>query len=125
VSSRRFVVQRHDVRPGEVHWDLMVEDGAVLVTFQLDAPPEGEVSGRRSFDHRERYLDYEGPISGDRGSVAIWDRGRAHDLEGTPRGARWTARFEGARMSGEWELSGGLAEKDPVRLRLVPPTRAC
>ncbi|MCW8140697.1 MAG: hypothetical protein KIT58_17495, partial [Planctomycetota bacterium] len=67
---RRFVVQEHTVAPGDVHYDLMIEDGAALVTFQLPAPPAGEaVRGRRSFDHRPRYLDYEGPISAGRGHV--------------------------------------------------------
>ena len=31
-------------------------------------------------DHRLAYLDYEGPISGDRGSVTRWDRG-TYDVE--------------------------------------------
>ena len=39
--TRRFVVQEHAVRPGDVHYDLMIEDGEVLVTFQLEAPPGG------------------------------------------------------------------------------------
>lgn len=103
---RRFVVQEHRVRAGDVHYDLMLEDGEVLVTFQLDAPPgpHGPARGRRSFDHRPVYLDYEGPISGDRGEVRIWDRGRMSDLEGDPRAPRYRARAAGERLRGVVEV---------------------
>jgi hypothetical protein len=108
--TRRFVVLRHVVREAadgqaeEAHVDLMVEGAAqgALVTFQLDAPPPAR--GRRSFDHRPRYLDYEGPISGGRGRVERLDAGRVEDVEGDPRAGRWRARFEGARLLGLHEL---------------------
>lgn len=103
-GGRRFVVQEHTVAPGDVHWDLMVEDGGVLVTFQLASPPAARARGRRSFDHRLRYLDHEGEVSGGRGAVRIWDRGRVDDDEGTPRQARWRARFAGQRLAGPFEL---------------------
>ena len=116
---RAFVVQEHELAPGQVHWDLMVEaapDGP-LVTFQLAAPPTAGVAGRRIGDHRRAYLEYEGPVSGERGTVAIWDRGRVEDEEGDPRAARWRARFQGQRLLGRWTLEGGEA----VRLRPEGP----
>ena len=33
------------------------------------------IRAERLPDHRRRYLDYEGPISGNRGSVIRWDAG--------------------------------------------------
>lgn len=71
----RFVILQHD-HP-ETHWDLMLEAGPVLRTWQLGAPlaPGCTVPAQSSFDHRLLYLDYEGPISGNRGSVVQWDRG--------------------------------------------------
>lgn len=100
--KRRYVVQEHTVREGDVHFDLMIEDGAALVTFQLlTAPPS---RGRRSFDHRPAYLEYEGPISGDRGAVRIWDRGEVEDVDGAPRAARWVARVRGGRLAGTLEV---------------------
>lgn len=117
---RRFVVQEHTVAPGDVHYDLMIEDGAVLVTFQLPAPPAGEaVRGRRSFDHRPRYLDYEGPISAGRGHVRPWDRGQVADLEGGPREARYRARLEGGRARGVLDVAGDCAEGADVEVRLL------
>lgn len=74
----RFVILHHTTRDGE-HWDLMLEQGDVLQTWQLLANPliaEGyPISARRIGDHRLAYLTYEGPISGDRGNVARIDEG--------------------------------------------------
>lgn len=71
----RYVILEHD-HP-LLHWDLMLEAGPVLRTWRLEAPPEpGRVVGAAaSFDHRPVYLDYEGPVSGDRGTVRQWDAG--------------------------------------------------
>ena len=77
-AARRFVVQHHVLHEGE-HWDLMLEEGDVLLTWQLADPPEQAV-GRavpavRIGNHRPAYLTYEGPVSDDRGEVHIVDRG--------------------------------------------------
>jgi hypothetical protein len=51
-----------------------------LATWQLPCPPEQIQPGHpimatRIADHRKAYLTYEGPISNDRGQVAIHSRG--------------------------------------------------
>ena len=71
----RYVILEHD-HPG-LHWDLMLEAGDVLRTWRLTAPPQpGKVvPATATLDHRRRYLDYEGPVSGNRGRVVRWDRG--------------------------------------------------
>jgi hypothetical protein len=107
--TRRFVVHEHTVAPGDVHFDLMIEDGDVLVTFQLDGAPAIGARGRRSFDHRVRYLDYEGELTQDRGSVEIWDRGELVDVRGEPRANRYRVRFSGERLVGLYELTCGEA----------------
>jgi hypothetical protein len=108
--KRRFVVQEHTTGEGDVHYDLMIEDGQVLVTFQLEAPPAPGVTGRRSFDHRARYLDYEGEISAGRGRVAIWDQGTASDREGHPRAERYRVELAGQRLGEQLVLRGGVEE---------------
>lgn len=94
----RFAVLSHD-HPFP-HWDLLLEDevtGACRTWRLMSAlDTSGEIEAEQTFDHRLMYLDYEGPISGDRGTVTGWDRGefewRAQweDLcEVTLTGSRW------------------------------------
>lgn len=72
----RFRVLRHD-SPRGLHYDLLLETATLLMTFALDREPTPGTTGRAQQlpDHRRQYLEYEGPISGDRGSVAEWDSG--------------------------------------------------
>ena len=71
----RFVVLRHELPAGAnrpTHWDLMLEQQAALRTWAVPAPPE-EVTDteiNRLADHRRKYLRYEGPVSGNRGTVS-------------------------------------------------------
>lgn len=85
---QQYVILRHD-HP-ELHWDLMLEEGDVLKTWRLPQPPEiDQASDETSLDltaealpdHRLVYLEYEGPVSGDRGEVSRWDRGTFTLLE--------------------------------------------
>ncbi|MGD0384107.1 MAG: DNA polymerase ligase N-terminal domain-containing protein [Thermoguttaceae bacterium] len=72
----RYVILRHETTGGE-HFDFMLDMGGALKTWSLSQPPlKGvEMDAKALPDHRLAYLDYEGPISGDRGSVTRWDRG--------------------------------------------------
>jgi hypothetical protein len=58
----------------------MLEQDGKLLTWQVPLPPEqwGEeqIACAKIFDHRLKYLDYQGQISGNRGVVK-----RAHDGE--------------------------------------------
>jgi hypothetical protein len=71
----RFVLLEHDYPT--THWDLMLESGSVLRTWRLSKPlSAGEpLDAAGIADHRLLYLDYEGPISGNRGQVVRWDGG--------------------------------------------------
>lgn len=69
--------------PPAVHWDLLVEIPGQerLATWQLSENPaetDGPIAARRIADHRRIYLEYEGPLTGDRGWVRRIDRGEAH-----------------------------------------------
>ena len=72
----RFVVLQHD-RPDRLHWDFMLDQGAVLATWALPLPPALDhiLPAQRLDDHRREYLDYEGPVSQNRGYVVRWDEG--------------------------------------------------
>ncbi len=104
----RFVILEHD-HP-LLHWDLMLERGSVLRTWRLTAPPSAghAIAAAVAFDHRLHYLDYEGPISGGRGSVVRWDRGtftgRVEDessIEVHLRGERLQGRLLLERCEGD------------------------
>lgn len=72
---KQFVILEHNYRG--VHWDFMLEWGDVLRTWALAEPPQAGHSIRATplADHRLAYLEYEGPVSGDRGAVKRWDGG--------------------------------------------------
>src|SRR6266481_8830595 len=71
----RFVILIHDYP--ELHWDFMLEKEAVLRTWRLARQPSeaGPIDAVPLADHRLAYVDYEGPVSGNRGSVRRFDRG--------------------------------------------------
>jgi len=66
---RRFVVLEHD-HPF-LHWDFFIEQEDALAAWRLlESPRAGvRIAAVPLPDHRRHYLDYEGPVSGDRGSV--------------------------------------------------------
>jgi len=77
---RRYVILRHEMpspERGPVHWDFMLESDGILRTWALaeQPTPQREIAADELADHRLAYLDYEGPISGDRGTVTRWDAG--------------------------------------------------
>src|SRR3954469_24553164 len=70
----RFVILEHD-HPF-LHWDFMLEFENRLRTWRLATPPApGAVAAEALADHRLEYLNYEGPVGGNRGHVRRWDRG--------------------------------------------------
>jgi hypothetical protein len=97
-ESCRFVVLTHD-HP-VLHWDLMLERGEALRTWRLaQAPAPGVAIAAEALpDHRRKYLDYEGPVSGDRGTVVRWDAGTYAEFHETPDAV--TAVVDGARVKG-------------------------
>ncbi len=116
----RFVVLEHDWNG--IHYDLMLEPegGGPLRTWALDRfPAIGPAIGARALpDHRPAYLDYEGPISGDRGRVRRVDRGDYVVVRWTPDRVR--VRLEGATVRGIAELrrAGGAADPTDWTFRL-------
>ncbi len=106
-----YVILTHDTSGGR-HWDFMLEVGDTLATWSLEEPPDSNrpICAEALPDHRTAYLEYEGPISGDRGSVTQWDRGtyqlRRHDEQ------RLAAILSGGKRSGSVTLEQA---EDPGR----------
>ena len=112
--ASRFVILHHVVAGGE-HWDLMLEHGGVLLTWQLAREPIDAASlpipAKRIADHRSAYLEYEGSISGGRGQVVRVDHGMVNFERLTERccsiellDARLNGRFRLVQEGGEWSL---------------------
>lgn len=98
----RFVVLTHD-HPF-LHWDLLLEEGSTLRTWRLLEAPSvpAEIAAEALPPHRLLYLDYEGPVSGNRGHVTQWDRGRYTRIEETAE--HLTVRLDGDRLRSRLEL---------------------
>ncbi|RLS54554.1 MAG: hypothetical protein DWH91_11470 [Planctomycetota bacterium] len=103
----RFAILTHD-HPFR-HWDLLLESGEVAATWRLrEEPGPGKtVPAERIADHRQLYLDYEGPVSGDRGTVTRWDAGTYHLQE---QGIHvWRVILRGQRLCGEAVIRSATA----------------
>lgn len=93
---RRFVLLLHETPDDyqeQTHWDLMFETKETLITWTLTPRFSTEELQKivsldffespvkRRPDHRLAYLDYEGPVSRNRGSVLRLDSGMFEELE--------------------------------------------
>jgi hypothetical protein len=77
----RFALLRHTLPDGSAHFDLLIEhpEHERVPTWRLAENPvdHAAVAAERIADHRPVYLDYAGPVSGDRGHVDQIDAGTA------------------------------------------------
>jgi hypothetical protein len=127
-SMPRFVLLFHDCPPSEPgrlgpgapsHWDLMLElDGALMTWNLAELPPNWqtpsdqdaiELKATRLPSRRLAYLEYEGPVSNNRGHVTRIDRG---DYEIAGESPAWL----------EVRLAGNIA-RGTVRLPIAPPSQ--
>jgi hypothetical protein len=115
----RFVLLRHEMPVSHVraaHFDLMLEADGVLVTWAASGLPEkgAAIEAERLADHRLKYLEYEGPISGDRGSVRRVDCGDFEWIERQP--ARCEAQMFGETLRGRLVIERMDAEAQRWRV---------
>ncbi|MGD9722130.1 MAG: DNA polymerase ligase N-terminal domain-containing protein [Pirellulales bacterium] len=109
----RFVILRHELPAGSSrpsHWDLMFERAGTLRTWAVEREPDfsNPQSALALADHRLDYLDYEGPVSGDRGSVTRWDRGE-YTIVAESAG-EWVVVLSGSRLVGRMTLARAPAD---------------
>ncbi len=109
-----FVLLEHKTTSGadaaDVHWDLIVQvpGQALLPTWRLAENPLAAptpITAERIADHRPAYLDYEGAVSGERGTVRRIERGAAEVLRYGEAVVR--VRFDGEGLCGVYELRVG------------------
>lgn len=135
----RFAVLQHTLPSTSIrasHWDLLLQfagyrskDEKCLDCFELSLPPEqwSSLVISRLPSHRALYLEYAGPISGDRGTV---EQVMAGELEWHSRGEGF-AEFEliadPYRRPNHWPANGQRIrltreEKDRWFLQLLAPS---
>ncbi|NLX99051.1 MAG: hypothetical protein GXY83_23160 [Rhodopirellula sp.] len=118
----RFVVLEHDSSRG-LHWDFMLEIGNTLATWSLPQPPDagGDLRAESLPDHRPLYLDYEGPVSKNRGTVTRWDRGTYEVMRRTR--SEWIVLLAGTRLFGTATLGQGSDMPDAWTFTFRPSDR--
>jgi hypothetical protein len=118
----RFAILEHDYPT--LHWDFLLEESETLLTWRLSAPPDSGavMEALQTFNHRRLYLDYEGPVSGDRGNVVRWDGG-IFERE-VCEADRIVVRLCGARLQGVLRLE--CREGNEWRAKFqADPTKLC
>ena len=109
----RFVILHHHQLDGEQndhqfkeHWDFMIEQAETLATWQLfENPtqnPNSEIQAKRIADHRKAYLEYEGPVSQNRGQVQQIESGTCVVKKSAP--TNWIIELKGKKLVGQYEL---------------------
>jgi DNA polymerase ligase (LigD)-like protein len=103
----RFAILEHDW-PSR-HWDFFLEAGSVARAWRLLEEPRlaTAVPAEPNGDHRLLYLDYEGPVSGGRGSVTRWDVGMFDWIADEP--ARVVIELHGQRLTCRVVIEGDSA----------------
>ena len=98
----RYVILEHD-HPHR-HWDFLLEAGDVLRAWRLLQEPglDRTVPAEANFDHRKVYLDYEGPLTGERGSIFQWDSGSFEWIVNEP--ANVVVILDGHKLKGRARL---------------------
>lgn len=78
--SQQFVILEHD-HPF-LHWDFLLDNGDTLNAWRLLSPLATDrwITAEVLPDHRRIYLEYEGEVSGGRGSVQRILNGRYQEL---------------------------------------------
>lgn len=111
----RFVLLYHECPAGYVkpsHWDFMLEFDGVLWTWELRKLPtawngaaaeDEALPATRLADHRIDFVDFEGPLTGGRGSVSRAMSGEFEVLASTSDCIR--VRLASASFYGEVQLT--------------------
>lgn len=119
----RFVIQKHILSNGDIHFDIMFEWGDVLKTYQIknieDLLNGNQVDAINIQDHRLIYLDYEGEISNNRGFVKIFDKGE-YSQEKFENHNKMEFKVKGNIISGT--LSFLLTDKDSKLWKVIYKT---
>ena len=111
----RYVILRHDTPHGysrPLHWDFLLETGPQLRAWALAEEPQvgRTIAAEPLPNHRLAYLDYEGPVSDNRGEVSQWDAGTFQWQQVTEHAV--VVELTGRRLGGIAKLTRESAESE-------------
>ena len=106
----RFAILEHDWPT--THWDFLLEAGSCLRAWRLFAEPgpQRQIPVEPNADHRFLYLDYEGPVSGGRGTVRRWDAGLFEWIANED--GRIAIELQGSKVAGLCVIDGSTWQLD-------------
>ena len=96
LESIRFAILQHDYPT--LHWDIFLQEGNRLLSWRGDHHGHFLNGGLvvQTDDHRLVYLDYQGPLTGQRGTVRridggalAWKHRGEHEFIAEIKGQRW------------------------------------
>jgi hypothetical protein len=134
----KFVLLYHECPPDfnrPSHCDLMLEVAGTLRTWAIaalpcawrataglpsstDATAADSVAATQLLDHRLAYLDYEGPVSGERGQVRRLDAGTFVSVKESTD--EWIVELTGQRIRGQLKLARVAGESTQWQLTILP-----
>ena len=119
----RFVILHHKLPPESSrlsHWDLMLEQEDHLTTWELPEAPE--VGTRLNVvplaNHRLEYLDYEGPLTQQRGTVSRYEWGNYTKV--LDDALQQVVVLHGQALEGRLTIGKVMGRGKAVPLRLDP-----
>lgn len=104
-DKRKYVLLKHSHKGNPLHWDLMLEEGGVLLTWRLEELLKGEdriLQGEKIFDHPMKFLNYEGAVNKGQGAVKRIDEGVYSIIKKSDK--QTEIFFEGKLLLGEFIL---------------------
>ena len=120
----RFSIAKHEMPANSSrhsHFDLFLESEGTLMTWELTSllTSQNNQVVRRLANHRLVYLDFQGPLSDDRGTVKLVDTGSLEWV--TLESERLIGRINGQTTDGKLTLtSEGSSINDVWNLTFEP-----
>ena len=106
VTMRKFVILKHECPQTIDHWDLMLEQSDHLTCWQAPLTPSkwghSPITLTKIFDHRKKYLHFEGEISNNRGKVSQIDHGEYRYISKSTN--EWEIELTGVTLKGTWKI---------------------
>jgi len=120
----RYTIAYHDLGPKDPgHYDLFFEREGALKSWRVAKAEFSESQkATEAKDHALKYLDFEGKLSGDRGTVSVWDTGQYLEDAWGPGSIQ--VALSGKKLKTRLRLVRSKTEGDPTAWAIEDATPA-